>query len=133
MNLPELVEALEARGVKLSLRLVVDAPRGVLTDQIKTALAAHKPALLARLGRVAQWEQLATQRWGPALNDSTPGIIIDKTNEDLRHEPLAESFFRGGQRQRVPLGVSITMLGYFKRCRHRPSLALRIAHAGSVR
>ena len=49
------------------------------------------------------------------------------------HEPLAESFFRGGQRQRVPLGVSITMLGYFKRCRHRPSLALRIAHAGSAR
>ena len=34
-------------------------------------------------------------------------------------------FSGAGQRQRVPLGVSITMLGYFKRCRHRPSLALR--------
>ena len=44
MTLPELVEALEARDIKLSLRLVVDTPRGVLTDAIKTALAAHKPA-----------------------------------------------------------------------------------------
>ncbi len=72
MTLPELVEALEAGGVKLSLRLVVDAPRGVMTDQIKAALAAHKPTLLARLGRDAQWEYLAAQRWGPALNDSNP-------------------------------------------------------------
>jgi len=69
MTLPELMDALEARGVKLSLRLVVDAPRGVMTDQIKAALAAHKPTLLARLGRDAQWEHLASQRWGPALND----------------------------------------------------------------
>ncbi len=66
------VEALEARGVKLSLRLVVDAPRGVMTDPIKAALTAHKPHLLARLGRDAQWEALAAQRWGPALNDPTP-------------------------------------------------------------
>jgi len=69
MTLPELVATLEARGVKLSLRLVVDSPRGVMTDQIKAVLAAHKPHLLARLGRDAQWEQLAAQRWGPALND----------------------------------------------------------------
>jgi len=69
MTLPELVEALEARDIKLSLRLVVDAPRGVMTDEIKTALAAHKPALLARLGRNAHWEQLAAQRWGPAASD----------------------------------------------------------------
>ena len=66
------VEALEARGVKLSLRMVVDAPREVMTDPIKAALTAHKPHLLARLGRDAQWEQLAAQRWGPALNDPTP-------------------------------------------------------------
>ena len=71
MTLPELMDALEARGVKLSLRLVVDAPRGVVTDQIKTALAAHKPALLARLGRDAQWEALAAQRWGPARDMRT--------------------------------------------------------------
>ena len=80
MNLPELVEALEARGVKLSLRLVVDAPRGVMTDQIKAALAVHKPALLARLGRDALWEHLAAQRWGTAASDELsicPGLASD--------------------------------------------------------
>ncbi len=80
MTLPDLMNALEAKGVKLSLRLVVDAPRGVMTDQIKTALVAHKPALLARLGRDAQWEHLATQRWGPAASDELsvcPGLVSD--------------------------------------------------------
>lgn len=72
MTLPELLEAREARGVKLSLRLVVDSPRGGMTDQIKAALAVHKPTLLARLGRDAEWEHQAAQRWGPALNDPTP-------------------------------------------------------------
>ena len=68
MTLSELVETLDVRGVKLSLRLMVDAPRGALTDQIKSALAAHKPSLLARLGKQAEWEHLSAQRWGPALN-----------------------------------------------------------------
>ena len=77
MTLPELVEALEAGGVKLSLRLVVDSPRGGMTDQIKTALAAHKPALLARLGRDAQWEQLAAQRLG--------------TGPDVRNRPITRT------------------------------------------
>ena len=31
------------------------------------------------------WPELAAQRWGPALNDPTPGIIIDKTDGDFRH------------------------------------------------
>ena len=77
MTLPELVETLKVRGVKLSLRLVVDAPRGVMTDEIKAALVAHRGALLARLGRDAQWEQLAAQRWGPALSDPTHVTVLD--------------------------------------------------------
>ena len=77
MNLPELVSTLEARDIKLSLRLVVDAPQGAMTDRIKTALAAHKAALLARLGREAQWEQLAAQRWGPALSDPTHVTVLE--------------------------------------------------------
>jgi hypothetical protein len=39
-------------GVKLSAQLVVDAPVGEMTEEIKAALAAHKPALLALLDRV---------------------------------------------------------------------------------
>jgi hypothetical protein len=69
MTLHELLAALDAGGVSLSLRLVVDAPRGVLTEELKAALLAHKPLLLARLGRTAEWEYLSTLHWGPALED----------------------------------------------------------------
>lgn len=76
MTLPELTEALDALGVRLSVRLVVDAPRGVLTPEIRDALAVHKPLLLLRLSREAQWETLCHERWGPAIGDPTPGIIV---------------------------------------------------------
>jgi hypothetical protein len=72
MTLHELMHELDSRGVKLSLRLVVDAPRGKVDDQLRTALATYKPHLLARLGRDAQWEVLAAQRWGPALDEREP-------------------------------------------------------------
>jgi len=85
MTLPELMESLESRGVKLSLGPVVDAPRGMMTDQIKAALGTHKPALLAGLGKGARSEVLGAQRWGPSLKYPTPGIIIDKIDEDPRH------------------------------------------------
>src|SRR5436305_403845 len=71
MTLPELLEALDARGIKLALRLVVDAPRGVMTQELRNALATYKPSLLARLGREAEWEYLATLRWGPAQDNET--------------------------------------------------------------
>jgi TubC N-terminal docking domain len=77
MTLHELNACLERLEVKLSLRLVVDAPAGAITPEVKAALADHKPALLARLGREAHWEKLSKERWGPALNDATPGIVID--------------------------------------------------------
>ncbi len=71
MTLYELVETLDVRGVKLSLRLRVNAPAGVITPEIKAELARHKPSLLARLGKEAEWEHLSAQRWGPALSDPT--------------------------------------------------------------
>jgi hypothetical protein len=43
---------LDRLGVKLSLRLVVDAPVGVMTEELKAALLAHKPRLLALLAGV---------------------------------------------------------------------------------
>ncbi len=45
--------------------------------------------LLARLGRDAQWEHLAAQRRGPALNDPTPGIIIDRPDPERTRAALA--------------------------------------------
>ena len=69
MTLHELVETLKARDVRLSLRLNVKAPACVLNPEIKAELERHKPSLLARLGKEAEWEHLSAQRWGPALND----------------------------------------------------------------
>jgi TubC N-terminal docking domain len=82
MTFPELQSCLERLGVKLSLRVVVDAPAGAITPELKEALATHKPALLALLVRVPppvhpDWERLSQERWGPAIGDPTPGIIID--------------------------------------------------------
>jgi len=58
VTLHDLKLALNARGVRLTLRLKVDAPRGALTDELRAALAVHKPHILAALGRAAQWEAL---------------------------------------------------------------------------
>ncbi|WP_165220223.1 hypothetical protein [Aquisphaera insulae] len=70
MTLPDLKDALSLAGVRLSLRLVVDAPRNALTADLRAALVEHKATLLAQLGRDAQWEVLRLQRWGPALNET---------------------------------------------------------------
>ena len=54
MTLTELHALLERLGVELSARgerLHYKAPAGVLTPEIKAALAAHRPALLALLAR----------------------------------------------------------------------------------
>lgn len=58
MTYPELLDAISTHGIKLGLRLVVDAPAGVITDELRAALKEHKPHLLAKLGRDAQWEAL---------------------------------------------------------------------------
>jgi hypothetical protein len=49
MTLPELQSCLDSLGAKLSLRLVVDAPAGVITAELRDALATHKGDLLRRL------------------------------------------------------------------------------------
>jgi hypothetical protein len=75
MTLPELLDYLDARGVRLSLRLVVDAPRGVLSEEVKSALATYKPLLLLRLAQEAQdatAADLIQARRGPVGDDSAP-------------------------------------------------------------
>jgi hypothetical protein len=56
---------LEQLGVELSLRLVVDAPGGTLTPEIKAALGTHKNTLLALLAGVEPGPHLL--RTVPAL------------------------------------------------------------------
>jgi hypothetical protein len=82
MTLPELQSCLDHLGVNLSVRLVVDAPAGAMTPEVKEALATHKPTLLAllALGLPAvhpDWDRLSRERWGPAVGDPDPGIIVD--------------------------------------------------------
>jgi hypothetical protein len=95
MTLHELTHELDARGVKLSLRLAIDAPRGAVTVDLLAALAAYMPHLLARLGRDAQWEILAALRWGPALNepeadDEAPDGYADLERQAIQTETLID-------------------------------------------
>jgi hypothetical protein len=74
MTLADLLEALASLGVSLSARLVVDAPRGELTPELRSALEAHKALLLQQVVREMVWAELSTWRWGPAVGDPTAGI-----------------------------------------------------------
>jgi hypothetical protein len=49
MTLPELLDALSARDISLSIRLVIDAPQGAMTDELQRELAAHKLAIIKTL------------------------------------------------------------------------------------
>src|SRR5262245_15440861 len=59
MTLPALQSYLDHFGIRVSLKLVVDAPAGVLTREIKAELVRHKPALLAVLVGQAPGAQVA--------------------------------------------------------------------------
>lgn len=76
MTLRALVADLESVGVRLSLRIVVDAPAGSVTPEHLAALAEYKPAILMKLAREAQWESLRHQRWGGA--DDSPGLDVPR-------------------------------------------------------
>jgi hypothetical protein len=59
MTTYETLQAVAARGIRLELRLVVNSPRGAMTDELQAALVANKPHILAHLGREAQWQALS--------------------------------------------------------------------------
>jgi hypothetical protein len=48
----------------------------MLDEEIKAGLVAHKLALLQRVAREKQSAELSTVRWGPGLNEPTPGNDI---------------------------------------------------------
>jgi hypothetical protein len=45
----------------------------------------------ARLGRETLWRELAVLRWGPARDDPTPGIIIDRPDPEAMRAALASA------------------------------------------
>jgi hypothetical protein len=89
MTPADLLAALDAQDVHLSARLVVDAPAGALTPELREALTAHKPLLLQRVVRELVWAELSLWRWGPAVGDPTPGIDNPGRRPSLDTPPAA--------------------------------------------
>jgi hypothetical protein len=50
---------------------------------------------LLRFGRESLWNGLATWRWGPARDDSSPGIIIDRPDPARYHAALQSADYFG--------------------------------------
>src|SRR5947208_300012 len=78
MSLPNMLATLDTLGINLSVRLVVDAPAGVVTPEIRDALSAYKVLLLERVVREMRWAELSLLRWGPAVGDPEPGIVNNR-------------------------------------------------------
>jgi hypothetical protein len=66
MTLADLLTGLESVGIRLRVRLVVEAPLGVVTPQFRAAIEKHKPLLMYRLAQQGACEELATWRWAGA-------------------------------------------------------------------
>ena len=88
MTLHELMHELSNRDIRLSVRLVADAPKGGITDGLREALAAHKPHLLARLGRDLQWEALNPKGDLSEANDDAPDPYAVAERVAIQGEPL---------------------------------------------
>jgi hypothetical protein len=89
--------------------LIVEGPENALTPFVLAEISERKSAirsfLLAEIAdrwptiapvrteiptaaektRPIPWSELSTWRWGPAVNDQTPGIVV----EGLHHHPAA--------------------------------------------
>jgi hypothetical protein len=88
MTLPELAATLDTRRISLTARLVVDAPAGVMTPELRAALEKHKPRLLLALAQELLWNELARQRWSNQRADPTPDIDIVKPNRERQRAAL---------------------------------------------
>ncbi len=86
----------------LAARAPGNSPRGrtpePFNDWTEAAQAGFNLRLwwAARLGRETLWRELAALRWGPARDDPTPGIIIDRPlSEDAVYR---KAMFEGADR-----------------------------------
>jgi len=117
MTLPELIGCMDAIGVRLDLRLVVDAPAGTLTPEHRDVIRSHRGALLVHLAREAQWETLQPQRWGSPENYDLPNLVVDRPSPGRTPAPapaiddaLAARVARAGALLPVPIDEFIGFL-----------------------
>lgn len=66
-------------------RLILRGPPAA--GPVARLLIEHKAEVLAELGApppspTPDWPALAEQRWGPALEDDTPGLVVDRPDPD---------------------------------------------------
>src|SRR3712207_1275590 len=84
MNTRALLDDLRCRDVSLQAsggRLVVDAPSGAITDELRAALAEHKTSLLKLLAWESRRLEEADRRGFAARRSKEPGWIS-------LHDPL---------------------------------------------
>src|SRR3954466_11248618 len=80
MTAQELLSQLRAKGVEIKTsgqdRLVIDAPKGTINEELRAALSAHKADLLA----ILKHEQATAQK-APAANEriAPPVIAVQPT------------------------------------------------------
>lgn len=72
MTFDELATYLANHHINVGLKLTVDAPAGALTDEVRAALAEHKPHVVARVASAMQREALSSWTWGEGSASGTP-------------------------------------------------------------
>jgi hypothetical protein len=81
-----LIQDLNRRGVRLTRnadRLHVEAPRGIVTEELKETLAANKPALLAALSGYALRARLADLADSETISRAVADAVPDNELTDL--------------------------------------------------
>jgi hypothetical protein len=114
MNLHELQSCLERLGIKLSFKLVVDAPVGALTPRLRTALATHKAALLVGLAGMGflkapeapgPLEPASSRDQAPDVTRATSAIATDRPalHASLAGEEVTDSVDDYGRIERAAI------------------------------
>ena len=80
MTARELLTELKQKGVDIKAngdRLVIDAPKGAITPELRTSLAQHKSDLLALLNAPAPEEPAPLPKTGLSVDDDGRLIVAD--------------------------------------------------------
>src|SRR2546427_10572373 len=93
MTASGLLSQLRESGVEIKIsgddRLVIDAPRGAITPELRSALASHKPELLQIL-RAEQTAEVAATTPRPQEPVAAVSAVARKTGPSLSAEAPAD-------------------------------------------
>ena len=95
MTAHELLSQLRAKGVEIKTsggdRLVIDAPKGTVTENLRAALSAHKAELLQILNTEANQAAASPAAAAPAVPETPPVIVlpVPEVGEEVSQPGLA--------------------------------------------